>query len=157
MRIRSSTPAALWARIALSVTFLESVMDRFGVLGPRGQHGVAWGDFAHFSAYVARLNWFLPAALIPSVAWVTTILEATFGVCLLLGLWTRPIAGLSAGLLILFALAMTFAIGPKAALDYSVWSASSAAFLLMRHPASPFSLDPERHDEATVDAATNVW
>jgi uncharacterized membrane protein YphA (DoxX/SURF4 family) len=141
MSLRASSVAALWARLALGLGFLTAVMDRFGLLGPRGQHGVVWGDFAHFSTAVARLNWFLPSSLIPLVAWTATILEAAFGLFLVVGLRTRAIAGCSGVLLLLFALAMTFSIGPKSAVDYSVWSASSAAFLLMLYPASALSLD----------------
>lgn len=141
MTDRASELAALWARLALGASFLSAVFDRFGWLGPRGQHGVAWGDFAHFTAAVARLNWFLPSAVIPLVAWTATAAETAFGVFLVVGLATRVAAGLSGVLLLLFGLAMTFSIGAKSPFDYSVWSASSAAFLVMLYPASQFSLD----------------
>jgi hypothetical protein len=29
---------------------------------------VSWGDYARFVAYTAKLNWFLPAAMIPTLA-----------------------------------------------------------------------------------------
>jgi len=34
----------LFLRLALAVTFLVSVADRFGWLGPYGTRNVSWGD-----------------------------------------------------------------------------------------------------------------
>jgi hypothetical protein len=50
-------------RIALAIGFLSAVADRFGLWGPPGSPGVAWGDLTRFNAYVAKLNWFMPARL----------------------------------------------------------------------------------------------
>lgn len=49
---------------------------------------------------------------------------------LLLGVATRWVALATGVLLLLFALAMTAALGIKAPLNYSVYSASAGAFLL---------------------------
>ena len=87
------------------------------------------------------MNWFLPSSLIPVVGWVETVIEGGLGLLLLVGLRTCAVAGASGGLLLLFALELTFSYGPKSALDYSVWSASAAAILLMWHPKSVLSLD----------------
>jgi uncharacterized membrane protein YphA (DoxX/SURF4 family) len=91
---------------------------------------VAWGDFQHFVHYAGMVNSFLPARVIPAVAGMATIAETTFGLGLVLGIYRRYVALGSAVLLLLFALAMTVSFGVKAALDYSVFTASAAAFLV---------------------------
>jgi putative oxidoreductase len=122
--------AEVYGRMALGAAFLSAVADRFGLWGPYGKHGVAWGDFAHFTQYAGMVNSFLPARIIPLVAWLATIAETTFGLGLILGIYKRVMTLGSAVLLLLFALAMTISFGIKAPLDYSVFSASAAAFLL---------------------------
>lgn len=117
-------------RLALGVTFLSAVADRFGIYGPPGAKGVAWGNWSQFVAYTGVLNWFLPAALVPLVAVVATLLEMTFGAALVLGQFVRLAALGSAALLTLFALAMAVALDPSAPLDYSVCTAATAALLL---------------------------
>ena len=128
MNIRGS--AFLIGRLALAAGFLSAVADRVGLWGPPGSHHVAWGDWAHFSAYVAVLNPFAPAALVPFLAWTSTIAELGLGLLLLAGYRLRWTAYASAALLFLFGLAMTFAVGIKAPLDYSVFSAAAAALLV---------------------------
>src|ERR1700723_3540843 len=62
---------------------------------------------------------------------MSTVSEEIGLSCLLLvGYWLRWVGYASAVLLLLFALGMTFAYGVKAPLDYSVFSASAAAFLV---------------------------
>jgi hypothetical protein len=52
-------------RIALALAFLSAVADRFGLWGKPGSPGVSWANMTQFNAYVAKLNWFLPTAVIP--------------------------------------------------------------------------------------------
>jgi len=122
--------AAIYVRLGLGAAFLSAVADRFGLWGAFGHPHVAWGDFGHFIAYTATLNRFLPLAVIPAVAWIATLAELALAVALLTSLYLRPAAFLAGLLLTLFALAMTFAGGVKAPLDYSVFSAAGGAFLL---------------------------
>lgn len=144
MMERLSQYAAVFLRIALGVTFLSSVADRFGMLGALGQPNVAWGDFDHFKAYAARLNWFLPSSLIPALAWLVTCLETILGFTLIAGLFTRVSAFASGALLLLFALAMTASTGLQSALSHSVYSASAGAFLLAASGYYVWSLDSLR-------------
>lgn len=72
-------------RLALGITFLVSVADRFGALGPYGAKNVSWGDWNHFVRYVAILNWFVPEALIPALSVLETTIETALGVALLVG------------------------------------------------------------------------
>lgn len=128
-------------RLALGAAFLSAVADRFGLWGSYGEPGVAWGDFARFTAYTATLNWFAPAALIPALAWAATIAEVALGIGLILGLYTRASAFLSGLLLLLFAAAMAMALGVKAPLNYSVLSAAAGALLLSAQGSFAWSLD----------------
>jgi hypothetical protein len=117
-------------RVALAAGFLSAVADRFGLWGPPGSPGVAWGDLTQFNAYVAKLNWFIPEGLIPAVGWASTVAETGLALALLIGWNLRWVSLASALLLLSFAAAMTVALGPKAPLDFSVFTAAAAAFLL---------------------------
>ena len=120
----------MFVRLALAASFLSAVADRCGLWGRPGTPGVAWGDWPHFVAYTAKLVWFFPAALVTLSAWTATIAEVLLAVALLTGVFPRIVGLASAGLLSLFAFSMTVALGIKAPLDYSVFTAAGAAFLL---------------------------
>jgi putative oxidoreductase len=62
--------ATVSLRFALALAFLSAVADRFGLWGKPGSPGVSWGNMTQFNAYVAKLNWFLPAAVIPLTGWL---------------------------------------------------------------------------------------
>src|SRR5262245_42626034 len=123
--------AILLTRLALASAFLSSVVDRFGVWGRHGTPNVTWGDFQHFIAQVGSLLPWLPRTLVPVVAWLATVLEAAFGLGLLIGVRTKMIA-LGAGCLLLaYALAFTFSVGGiHTALSSSIFTAAGASFLL---------------------------
>ncbi|WP_040546880.1 DoxX family protein [Pedosphaera parvula] len=134
--------SSVYLRLALGISFLSAVAGRFGVWGVYGQPHVSWGDaYGRFVSYTAKLNWFLPAAMIPALALVATAAETLFGILLVLGLKTRITALLSGVLLTIFALTMAMALGIKAPLDYSVFSAAGGALLLGICTDFPFSLD----------------
>jgi putative oxidoreductase len=116
----------LYVRIALGAAFLSAVADRFGLWGKYG----GWGNFANFTHYTAEVNSFLPAAIIPFVAWAATVAETSLGILLILGLWPRWVSLASGILLAMFGTAMAISFGPKSPMDYSVFSASGAAVLL---------------------------
>jgi uncharacterized membrane protein YphA (DoxX/SURF4 family) len=128
-------------RLALGLSFLSAVADRFGLWGAYGQPNVAWGNYSRFVAYTAQLNFYLPAVLIPTLAAIATAAETIFGLLLLLGWKTRITAILSGLLLSGFALTMTIALGVKAPLNFSVLSAAGGAFLLATCAEFPFSID----------------
>jgi len=83
----------------------------------------------------------LPAATIPALAMSATAAEALFGLLLVLGWNTRITALLSGVLLTIFALTMTMALGVKAPLNLSVFSAAAGALLLGVCADFPFSVD----------------
>ena len=123
----------LYARVALGCAFLSAVADRFGLWGKYG----GWGNFANFTRYTAQVNSFLPGVVIPFVAWAATIAETSLGILLILGLWPRWVSLASAILLGMFGTAMAISFGMKSPLDYSVFSASGAAILLMLLASRP--------------------
>jgi uncharacterized membrane protein YphA (DoxX/SURF4 family) len=127
---RILTVAEWFLRLALSVTLLSAVADRFGLWGPHGSRNASWGDWSHFVSYCAQLNGFLPGSLAVPLAWIATALETVFGIALLAGLFLRAAAYGSAVLLTLFALAMTVSLGIKAPLNYSVFADAAGALLL---------------------------
>ncbi len=122
--------ASILLRIALALSFLSAVADRFGLWGPPGAPNVAWGTFESFLEYTALLLWFLPLALVSICGWVATIAEVILAIGLLSGFYLRWFALGSALLLFSFALSMTVAFGFEPSFSYSVWTACSAAMLL---------------------------
>ena len=132
---------SLYLRLALGVAFLSAVADRFGVWGPPGGPGVAWGDFTHFAQYTAKVNPWAPASLVALLAWTATVAEIVLGAALLAGCCTRA-AGVGSGVLLsLFAVGMTIGTGVKSALDASVFSAAAGAFALALLGPDPWSVD----------------
>jgi uncharacterized membrane protein YphA (DoxX/SURF4 family) len=119
--------AFLYLRLAIGVSFLSGIADRFGLY--RGRN-VGYGNFAGFVQYTAKVNSFMPASTIPFLAWAATVAEFSFGLLLVVGLWVRWAAVGSCLLLILFGTAMAISFGIKSPLDYSVFSASAGALVL---------------------------
>ena len=136
--------SSVFLRVALGVSFLSAVADRFGLWGAFGEPHVAWGTFARFVAYTRTLNGFLPGAAVPTLAIVATCAETLLGILLVLGWQTRRTALFSGVLLLLFAVTMTGALGIKAPLDASVFSAAGGALLLASCAEYPFSIDQLR-------------
>lgn len=131
----------LFARLALGASFLSAVADRFGLWGPYGAKNVSWGNFAHFVEYTGVVTSVFPSSLTVPFAWAATVGETLFGILLLVGFQVRITAGLSGLLLLSFALGMATALGIKPPLDYSVFSAAAAAFLLAIGEPDRFTLD----------------
>src|SRR5262249_30697623 len=101
-----------------------------GYFGPSGHAKHSMGRMAPFVEYAGKLNWFAPAPIVSFLAWAATFGEIVFAVGLVVG-WQLRWFALGSGLLLLcFALAMTFALGIKAPLNYSVFTASAGAFFL---------------------------
>jgi putative oxidoreductase len=117
--------ACLYVRIALAAAFLSAVASRFGLW-----HGEGFRHFSTFIQRTAEVNSFMPSWTIPTLAYLATTAEILFALALLSGIWPRWIALGSAILLAMFATAMAISFGIKDPLDYSVYSASAAAFLL---------------------------
>src|SRR5262249_57164882 len=79
-RIRSTAVAAIFLRLALAAGFLSAVADRFGLWGPPGTPGVAWGGFDPFLAYTGNLLWDLTAGVVPAPGRAAPLLDAALTV-----------------------------------------------------------------------------
>jgi uncharacterized membrane protein YphA (DoxX/SURF4 family) len=122
--------AVLLSRFGLAASYLSSVVDRFGGWGHPGTPGVVWGDFQHFVARIEALTP-TPAAVAPVLAWIITVLEAVFGLSLLVGLRTRAMGVGSGCMLLAFAVATAASPGGiHAVLTSSILSAAGASLLL---------------------------
>jgi putative oxidoreductase len=137
---------ARWAtvlpRLLIALSFVWNVADRLGAFGPPGAPGVSWGDFAHFTAYTAKVNTFAPPALIPALAVLATVAEGALGVAMLLGLGTRVAAVGSALLLLAFATAMM--LSGLSQLQYGVYLMAAGAWTLATVDATALGLDALR-------------
>lgn len=127
----------LFLRLAISVTMLSAVADRFGFWGDNS----AWGNWENFEKYTRQLTFFLPETLSTFSAYTATFLEILFPLMLILGFKTKIAAYGTGILLLVFAFSMSIALGIKAPLDYSVWVGSAAAFLLATQKEFYFSID----------------
>lgn len=117
----------LFLRIALATAFFSAVADRLGLWASNIS---AWGDWATFLDYTQMINPWAPESLIPTLGFLATAAELIFGICLLIGFRTEFFARLSGYLLLIFGLAMAVSVGIKKTFDYSVFTASAAAFAL---------------------------
>src|ERR1051326_9016792 len=133
--------ARLFARFPLGASFLSAVADRFGFWGPYGAKNVSWGNFAHFVKYTGAVTSLFPGSLAVSFAWAASVAESLLGILLIAGFKTRMASVLSGLLLLAFAIGMVTGLGIKAPLDYSVFSAAAAAFLLAFWEPDRFTLD----------------
>lgn len=137
IRIMKNQFQQLFLRIAISVTMLSAVADRFGFW----RDNSSWGNWKNFEVYTQKLTYFLPEILSIFSAYIATFLEILFPVMLILGYKTR-IASYGSGILLLvFAVSMAVALGAKAPLDYSVWIGSAGAFLLAVQQEYSYSID----------------
>jgi putative oxidoreductase len=139
--IQNSKWPSLYLRLAIGSAYLWEVADRLGILGAHGQPHVGWGDWAHFLEYARQVMSFLPVGLVPVLGVLATIGEASFGLLILMGLFTR-FAAIGSGILSLcFAAAMAISFGIDSPLGYSVFTLSAASFLLATLPGYQWSLD----------------
>ena len=130
-RVNWKRAPILYARLALGTAFLSAVAGRFGLW----DRSLDLKHFANFMQYTAEVNSFMSRSAIPFLACAATAAETTLGILLILGLWLRWVAICSAALLATFATAMAISFGLQSPMDYSVYSASSAAALLALYAA----------------------
>jgi len=130
-------PATIILRFALATGFLSAVASRLSLWGSHSS------GLASFLDYTKSVNSFAPASLVPVLALVSTILETTLGILLLIGYKTRWAALGTSVLTLFFALSMAYSFGLKEPLDYSVFAFSASAFLLSTMSDFPFSIDQQ--------------
>lgn len=125
-------------RASISLSFLSAVADRFGIWS---NNISVWGNWNNFLIYTQSLIPWLYISFIPYIAIIATIAEIIFSLALLLGFKTALFAKLSAYLLLFFAIAMISSTGFKGVFDYSVLTASAAAFSLSSIKDKFFEID----------------
>ncbi|MFV0583061.1 MAG: DoxX family membrane protein, partial [Parabacteroides gordonii] len=87
---------ALFARIAIAMSFLSAVADRFGWWTPvLGNENVVWGNMGNFITYTGVLVPWISKQVLPLLAWSVTIAEVVLGVLLIIGYQKRIVALLS--------------------------------------------------------------
>ena len=141
MEAKTTGVFQLFLRIAIAVSFLSAVADRFGLWANPGSTNVAWGNWENFVSYSNSVNSFSSPELGRFLAVLATLLELVLPVLLLVGYRIRATSIAAGILLLLFALAMTYSFGLKPSLDYSVWTASAACFLLSTITEYSYSID----------------
>jgi uncharacterized membrane protein YphA (DoxX/SURF4 family) len=131
----------LLLRLALGITFLTPVSDRLGLLGPKGTGNVEWGDWQNFIDYTAKLMPIFERPIVNIMGGIATVAELLIGILLIVGYRTRY-AALGASLLTLtFIVFMVLSVGIQKPINYGVFTATTAAFLLARVPSYDWSLD----------------
>lgn len=128
----------LFLRFAISASFLSAVADRFGFWPVEVS---AWGNWIIFLEYTKLINPWFPDFMISPIGILATAAEIIFALGLIIGYKTELFAKLSAYLLLIFALSMTFSTGIKGVFDYSVLSVSAGAFALSFMKEKYFELD----------------
>jgi thiosulfate dehydrogenase (quinone) large subunit len=117
----------LFLRLAIATAFLSAVADRFGLWRKEVS---AWGNWNAFVDYTGLITPWVPGTFTETLAITATTLEVLLALGLLIGWRTKWMAVASGILLLVFGLSMSFSVGIKPALDYSVFTASAAAFAL---------------------------
>lgn len=131
----------LFLRIALGLGFIIPVMDRFGLLGEPGSATVAWGDWAHFSAYTNVLIPFLNKTGSDIAGMSATVAEIAIGVCLIIGLKTKTAALGGAFVTLIFAIFMICSLGIGAPFKYPVFVFTGAGLVLSTLDNFKWSID----------------
>ncbi|MBO9201915.1 MULTISPECIES: DoxX family membrane protein [Niastella] len=146
MKLRLTSFAQLFARIALGLGFLLPVFDRLGFLGAPGSAKVAWGDWSHFVAYTHQLMPFTNINTANIFGLLATIAECVLGVCLIVGYKVKWM-GLGAAIITLtFAVFMILSLGISAPFNYPVFVFTGAGLLLYTHQNFRWSIDALLHN-----------
>lgn len=131
----------LLLRFALGITFLTPVLDRLGILGQPNTGNIEWGNWENFINYTATLMPVFDRPVVNALGGIATVSEFFIGVFLILGYKTRY-AALGASLITLtFIIFMTLSVGVQKPINYGVFTASAAGFLLFCVPDYHWSLD----------------
>lgn len=121
--------------VALGITFLGAVADRFGVFGGPGDPGVSWGNWETFVRYSGDLLPFVSPPFVLAAAMAATLVEVILGAALIVGWQRRWIGKTAAGLLVTYLVAMATTVGIWEAIRYGVPILVGGALLVSAIPA----------------------
>lgn len=131
----------LLLRYALGITFLTPVADRLGILGAPGTGNIEWGNWSNFIDYTTTLMPIFERSMVNVLGSMATIGELLVGICLIIGFKTKY-AAIGASLITLtFIIFMTLSVGIQKPVNYGVFTASAAGFLLSFIPNYKWSID----------------
>ena len=131
----------LLLRCALGITFLTPVCDRLGILGQPGTGNIEWGNWENFIDYTTTLMPIFNRPLVNIMGGIATVAELLISVFLIIGLKTRYAAIGACLITLTFILFMTVSVGIQKPINYGVFTASAAGFLLSFIPSYRWSLD----------------
>ena len=120
--------------VLLGLDLLGAVADRFGAWGPPGAVGVSWGSWSAFVGYTAEL---LPGPVrdLASVAALgATAAEVLLGVLLLTGWQRRWVGKATAGLFVVYLVAVLGGVGLDAVATYALPTLVGGALLVSACP-----------------------
>jgi uncharacterized membrane protein YphA (DoxX/SURF4 family) len=131
----------LFLRIALGITFLTPVLDRLGLLGPMGKGNIEWGNWQNFISYTSTLMPYFDRSVTNIMGGIATISEFMIAISLILGFKTKYAALGSCLLTLTFILFMTTSVGIQKPINFGVFTATTASFLLFRINVYKWSAD----------------
>jgi len=144
----------LYLRVALGIGFIVPVLDRLGMVGAPGQPNISWGTWDNFIGFTGVLMPYLSKPLVLGAGFFATLLEAIFGICLIIGYKTRLMALGSFALTLIFGLSMVAFLGYKAPLNFSVFPCSAGSLLLATLTNFDFSIDQYLNKKSISDLRT---
>lgn len=131
----------LLLRFALGITFLIPFLDRLGFLGPIGSGNVEWGSWENFISYTSTLMPYFERSITNVMAGIATISEFLIAFCLITGFKTKYAALGSCLITLTFILFMATSVGIQKPINYGVFTAATASFLLFRIDKYKWSID----------------
>ncbi|HMJ48836.1 MAG TPA: DoxX family membrane protein [Ferruginibacter sp.] len=134
------TPQLL-LRLALGITFLTPVLDRLGILGAAGTGNIEWGNWGNFINYTSTLMPFFERPMVNVMGSIATISEITIAVGLIIGFKTKYMALGSCLLTLTFIIFMATSVGIQKPINFGVFTASAASFLLSKIQHYQWSTD----------------
>lgn len=128
-------------RLALGLTFLVPVLDRLGVLGPLGKGNIEWGNWGNFINYTQKLMPYFDRSITNVMGGIATIAEFIIAILLILGYKTKYAALASSLITLTFIIFMATSVGIQKPINFGVFTASSASFLLFKIATYQWSID----------------
>lgn len=131
----------LLLRGALGITFLTPVSDRLGILGPAGTGNIEWGNWHNFIDYTTTLMPVFERPVVNMMGGIATVAELIIGILLLIGYKTKYAAAGASLLTLTFIIFMILSVGIQKPINYGVFTAATASFLLSRLQNYEWSID----------------
>lgn len=131
----------LLLRCALGITFLTPVLDRLGILGPAGTGNIEWGNWQNFIDYTSTLMPYFDRSITNILGGIATVSEFLVAIFLIIGFKTKYAALGSCLITLTFILFMATSVGIQKPINFGVFTATTASFLLSRITAYKWSID----------------